>query len=214
LLFLALGLLGRLAPGFLLGCLLLRCLFCSQLPGGLGAPGLLDLLLFDLLSLPTFLCGFLFCCLLLRRLLLGSTRSGFRLTLLLGGAGRFLRLLLLLLLAFQLLGLMPLRGCALGFAGDTLLGLGSGRTLRIQLHQGRLDDRLGRLEGRRGAEGYEQQYHHQQVQADRLYHRCGEAFAARVLVLDALVAHGASVIRPTLGTPDCCSAAIALTTTP
>src|SRR5690606_11457824 len=91
-------------------------------------------------------------------------------------------------------------------------GLGGRRTLGIELYQRRLNYRRGRLEFRRHAEGDEQQHGDQHVNAQRLDQRSAEALFVRLY--DRSVPLGASVMRPTLGTPDCCSAAIAATTTP
>src|SRR5690554_3651399 len=207
-------LLGCLAPGFFLGGLLFG-LFLGQSSGRLGTPCLFRLLPFDLLSLPSFLSGLLFLGSALRcggRLALFGLTLLLGLTLLFSGARGLLFLLALLLLLGQLLGFMPLGCGAFGLTGNALLGLGGRRALGIELYQRRLNYGLGRLEFGRLAEGDEQQHGDQQVNAQRLDQGSAEALFVRLH--HRSVAHGASVIRPTLGTPDCCRAAIAATTTP
>src|SRR5690606_9657100 len=195
--------LARFLGGLLFG------LFLGQSSGRLGTPCLFRLLPFDLLSLPSFLGGLLFLGSALRR---GGRLALFGLTLLFSGARGLLFLLALLLLLGQLLGFMPLGCGAFGLTGNALLGLGGRRALGIELYQRRLNYRLGRLEFGRLAEGDEQQHGDQQVNAQRLEQGSAEALFVRLH--HRTVAHGASVIRPTLCTPDCCRAAIAATTTP
>src|SRR5690606_17681334 len=201
-------LLGCLAPCLFLGGLLFR-LFLGQFPGSLRPARLLGLLPFDLFGLPSFLGCFLFLRRALRR---GSRFALLSLTLLFSGASGLLFLLALLLFPGQLLGFMPLGCGAFGLTGNALLGLGGRRALGIELYQRRLNYGLGRLEFGRLAEGDEQQHGDQQVNAQRLDQGSAEALFVRLHLRS--VAHGASVIRPTLGTPDCCRAAIAATTTP